>query len=332
VLLIALAAPAGAADARGDTDWFAEPVPSSSLTDGGWYRLAMEPGTRVEQAVSVRNTAAAPVELRLAGVDAVTGARGGVSYGPADQAPVTVGTWIELSRDSVVLQPGATEVVPFTVAVPADAPPGTSLGGIAIWAPADARTSAADPSAGGAAALVSVQTRRVIAVEVALPGPDDPELVIGGVRASARPDGLYLEVDVRNEGHGLTKATGALRVPAAAFSRDLTVDTFVPGTAIAYPVKWEGDGDPQGRDVTVELRYGDRVATWSGTVDVQDAVREELSDRQVEQAPGAGGLPVPALLALGAVGGLGLAAIASRVLPRLRARPRGDPRAARGTG
>lgn len=323
-LLGGVATPAQGADAGAGTDWIAEPAPTSSLGDSGWYRLAAEPGARVEQAVRVRNIGSEPVELRLAGVDATTGARGGVSYGPADQAPVAVGSWVALSRDTLVVPPGASDTVPFTVTVPRDAPSGTSLAGVAVWAPAEEHTSSADPSEGGASALVSVQTRRVIAVELTLPGPNDPELVISGVRAVARPDGLHLEIDVGNEGQGLTTATGALRVPGAGVTNDLAVDTFVPRTTIAYPLKWEGTGDPQGQDATVELRYGDRTASWSGTISQQETVREELRDRHVEGQDD-GGLPWLALLALGILVGLGLAALSARVLRRLR-----DRRASRG--
>jgi hypothetical protein len=135
-----------------------------------------------------------------------------------------------------------------------------------------------------------VQSRRVIAVQVNLPGPAEAELVITGVAPVARPDGLYLEVGVENRGGGLTKGEGDVTLPTDGFAQAFTIDTFVPGTSIAYPVKWTDkalDGD---HPAHAEIRYGDRVAEWDGTFTMGKAVREEQANRQVTPpAPTGGG-------------------------------------------
>ena len=91
------------------------------------------------------------------------------------------------------------------------------------------------------------------------------------------------------------------------FEQKFSIDTFVPGTSIAYPVKWTDkalDGD---HPAHVEIRYGDRVAVWDGKFTVGEAIKEEQANRQVTPPSDSttsspdGGLPV-GLIAGGTLG------------------------------
>jgi hypothetical protein len=100
--------------------------------------------------------------------------------------------------------------------------------------------------------------------------------------AAARPDGLYLEIGIENAGRGLTKGQGFVEVPAEGFQQSFDVDTFVPETSIAYPVRWT-DSVPKGEyGARVEVEYEGGVASWEGTFTVGRGVLEELSERGVE--------------------------------------------------
>lgn len=329
VLLWAVVAAAAAAQNEEGT-FVAEPAPGSQTAPrGGYFLLDAEPGEEVTQSIGLRNDASRPLELRLAVVDAVTGQRGGASYTLDDEPPSRTGAWITLERSSVTLEPGASAIVSFAVAIPAGADSGEHLAGISIRSP---RTPADAPAAGEgeAGASIDVQTRHIIAVQVNLPGPSEPELVIDGVAAVARPDGLYLEIAIDNQGRGLTKATGAINV-GDDFERDFEVDTFVPGTSIAYPIKWRAQA-AQGRyPAEVELRYGERVARWDGNVTVGDAVLDELAERRVAAPPNPdddSGLPVTAIAAA-TIGAAALVIGGGVAVARLR-RPVGKHAAKRG--
>lgn len=281
LLAFIVAATLGAGPALAQQDassYVAEPAPGSSVSRGGYFELGLSPGEQATQTLALQNVSDEPLELRLAAVDAVTGALGGVSYGLPDDDPTRMGSWLSLRETTLRLAPNASASVPFDIRVPADARSGAHLGGIAVSSPQD--LSQPDANGGGGAA-VEVQTRKIVAVQVNLPGPADPELIVEGVRAAARGDGLYLEVVIANVGFGLTKAEGTVSLPGTEFRRDFTVDTFVPDTEIGYPVKWTEEEAAGEHAAEVVLRYGDEPPVeWSGTFTVGEEVREDLADRR----------------------------------------------------
>ena len=280
ILMLAIQLPTTAQESG--IDFVVEPASGSETpVDGGYFLLAARPGQSLEQSLALRNDSNRRLFLRLAAVDATTGPYGGVSYGLGSESPSRMGTWIALDETSINLGPGDSEFVTFKIDIPRDAPSGENLAGISVWSPAGT-AARGDGAAGQAGAEISIQTRRIVAVQVNLPGPSRPELVISGIQPSARPDGLYLEIDVANAGFGLTQGKGVVDIPREGFEKHFDVDTFVPGTAIAYPVRW-ADSAPEGRyDATAEIDYGGRTATWSGSFTVGSDVLEELAQRGID--------------------------------------------------
>lgn len=280
VLLLALQSEAAAAAPEGDIGFLAQPaVGSSTAPGGGYFLIPAAPGVVVDQAVALRNDSDAPIDLRLAAVDATTANLGGSAFALDDDPRAKTATWVSLDQTSITLPPRGSLTVPFTVSVPADAASGVHLAGISILAPV-AERAAGEGEGGQAGASVDVQSRRVIAVQVDLPGPAEPELVITGVAPIARPDGLYVEIGIENRGRGLTQAEGQITLPDDGFDQSFDIGTFVPGTSIAYPIRWTSktvQGDHAGR---VEIRYGDRVAVWDGTFTVGEPLLEEQANRQ----------------------------------------------------
>ena len=261
-------------------DFTAEPAPQSSLApEGGYFRISANPGATVEQAVVLRNLSQRPSKLRLAAVDAATGSYGGVSYGLPGDANKRVGKWISFAQQTVRLAPGEAERVSFTVAVPAGTVGGEHLGGITIAAPSSGETQESQRGAGQAGATLNIQTRRVIAVLVRVPGPAEPKLVVTGVTPAARADGVYLEIGIENQGGALTKAKGIVSLPSDRFEKRFSLDTFVPGTATAYPIKWAQSPRDGEHGATIELRYGTRTALWEGTFTIGEEVKKGLVER-----------------------------------------------------
>lgn len=321
---------AGAATAQeGGVNFVVEPVPgSSTAAPGGYFVITTTPGGQVSQAIGIRNDSADRLELRLAAVDAATGQLGGVSYALETETSTRTGAWITLDRTALTLEPKASAVVPFRVAVPSGAESGEHLAGISVAAPAEKGAPGA-AGAGQAGVSVDVQTRRIVAVQVNLPGPSDPELVVTGVSPAGRPDGLYLQIAIENTGRGLTKGEGTISLPDQGFERPFSIDTFVPGTSIAYPIKWADsapDGDYRAR---VEIRYGERTAHWDGTITIGQAVQKELAERQVQppqQGDGSNGGTPLAALAGATLAGAAIAAGGAIGFTRLRHRGTRPPR------
>lgn len=283
----ALPVPASASTAMRFT---VQPDQGGSLSPGGdYFVLDAAPGDVVEQALQVSNPGDRPVTVRLAPVDATTAQFGGVDYSPSGERPSAVGKWIALRAKSLELDPGEVRTVPFTVSVPAGAASGVNVAGIAAWTPPQGGEAA---DAEGLAATTEVQTRRVVAVQVVLSGPAEPALEIDAVRTTARPDGVYLQLDLRNTGTDFVQGEGTVELPDEAFSADFTLDKVVPGTGVAYPVRWRTKAPPSGAyPVVVTIDYGAGVAEYRGDVVVGGGLRAELADRGIGKEDGSGRFP-----------------------------------------
>lgn len=304
-----------AADDGTSMKFTAEPLLGSSASDDGYFKIKTQPGDELKRAIAVKNTSDAPVVLSLSSVAALTGSRGGVDYGLPEDDHV-VGEWIDLSARRIELQPHEDRRVPFTVSVPTDAPGGVSLGGIAVWIPevgpkASSKKSESD-------AVITVQTRRVIAVQLNLPDGAAPSLDVDEVKAIALPDGPYLEMRLLNTGSTLTDGTGTISVPDLDYFQKFTFDTFVPGTKMDYPVKLAEMPSTGTFPATIHANFKGGNLEWSGNIVVGDALADELVDRGAIEA----GFPMVRLIliALGFVlaGGLLLLIRRRGWRPRLR--------------
>lgn len=328
--VLAPASGAGAAESEG-VNFVVEPSPGSrTAPGGGYFLLPASVGQTITQSLGLRNDSEKTLRLRLAAVDAVTGQRGGASYGVETERQKATGAWITLSRTSVTLEPGKSAIVPFTMTVPRTAVSGQHLAGISVSSPAKRK------SGGGGSASIDVQTRRILAVQVNVPGPAQPKLVVSGVTATARGDGLYLQIAIANTGRALTKATGVVTLPDGSFRRPFDIDTFVPGTTIEYPIKWTEAAKNGAQRAIVRLEYGGERTRWEGTVTVGSTLQKELAERQVDAPPvERGGVPVAVFIgtvALLILLGGGLVLLLLRRRPAAVVAPPGEPSGAEPQG
>ena len=261
--------------AEGGVEFTAEPATNPAAVDG-YFRFKATPGTTLDGAISVRNIANSPIDIRLAAVAANTAQKGGVDYG-LPTANRGVGEWIDLSRTNLQLEPGESRKITFTVSIPDSAPGGVSLAGIAVWVPEDGSRSQRDSKKGNA--FVTVQTRRVIAVQIGVPGGTGAAIGIDGVEAVALPDGPYLEMAFTNTGSTLTTGDGTITVAELGFEQDFTFDTFVPRTSVRYPVKLVEMPQDGSYATSVHLEYEGGSVVWSGEVVIGEALTSELVDR-----------------------------------------------------
>jgi hypothetical protein len=97
----------------------ANPRPDNPRTQS-IFIYELKPGGQASDAIKVQNNTQDSQDISLYAVDSIVSSDG--SFGCAQNADPRkeVGSWIQLSQDSVTLAPNSTMTVPFTIAVPAD--------------------------------------------------------------------------------------------------------------------------------------------------------------------------------------------------------------------
>jgi hypothetical protein len=163
------------------------------------------------------------------------------------------------------------------------------------------------PGQKGAAFNVTLQTQTAIAVQITVPGPREPKLVVTSARATATPDGVALLIGLANRGNDFARGSGTITVADTGLVKRFKIETFVPGTDIEYKVPWTKDVVPGAHAVSVRLRYGDGKATnWDGSAVINQSLRAQLESdlaktQITEKSSDGGALPWPLI-------GAGLAA------------------------
>lgn len=278
-VLLALALPclAGATESM---EFTLRPATGNEAASRGYFVLRGEAGSSLRESLMLRNDTARPLSVRLKAVDAATGTFGGIGYRMPEDPVRSTGSWITLPDSSVQLEPNETRRIDFSVTLPKDARTGDHVAGITAWVPAE-ESAAAGTDASQASASVTTQMRRVVAVQVVVPGSSVAELTVSGVEAVARPDGMYLEMTIANTGTLLTGGSGVLQVADPAFSQDFSLGLCVPGTSIKYPVKWLKSPAQGDYSSYVGINYGSshsQKAEWNGDIKVGDAQVTDLEE------------------------------------------------------
>jgi len=284
ILTLAWPCPAQAAPGSSFT---VAPASGQASATSGYFILSLTPGQSSTQRVLVRNDTSKPIVVDLAPIDAGTTPVGGVSYQLAGQPLTKTGSWLALSSGRVSLAPGAVRQVDVTVTVPGDAQPGDYVAGISAMIPV--KKAAASSSASNKASVqVNLQTRRVIAVQVGVPGAVVPRLTITGVKAVSTPSGMDLAIDIASPGAKFTSGSGTITVASTKMARNFPLGLFVPGTSIAYPIaNWQTAPKAGAYPTSVVIHYGDQgalTAVWNGDVTVASSSLDTLKNKYVPPA------------------------------------------------
>jgi len=303
VLVGVLLAPV-AANAAG-IGFTAQPLPGSPGAELGYFKFDAAPGASVSRVLLITNTSKKAQSLRVVSNDGRASVYGGVDYADIGATSAAVGTWIAVSSPTVKLPPGASAKVPFVVTVPSDVTSGEHVGGLSVWEPSATTRSATAAAANQAGTRILYVERRVLAVEVVTPGPAVPEIIISGVKATPRPDGMYLSIAIANNGTAAATGNGELALSGSGFSDKFSLDTMIPAAKTDYPVKWKRNPSEGTYPATVQIHYADdtKVATWSGNVTVGSAEAKKLGERLVGPAEPGGSSKTPWLM-YGLIGGL----------------------------
>lgn len=240
LMLIAISSPATSGQALGSFGIRPTHTSSEDPSDGAYFTYELEAGgTRTDEAFVINNSAD-PVTLALFPADGATAINGGTAFAAADEERNGVRAWLSLDATSLSLGPGESTTVPFTVHVPSDAEPGDHVAGLVIEAP---------PKTGGAGGFGAAVIERVgVAVVVHVPGAAEKSLTLGEVCLNQETGSNYFQIPATNDGNVMTRATGTMRLGlpdgSDVFTRDVVLDTVLPGDTTALRVDAPFDPDP----------------------------------------------------------------------------------------
>jgi hypothetical protein len=244
-------------------------VPHTASQQGlSYFKLSARPGSAAQAGtIELRNPTAKRLRVVLAAVDGETLSTLGSSYAPPGSSPRGSTLWLHLGTRAATLLPGASLIVPVSVAVPRAVQPGDYLSGVSVEA-LDQRSQTVKRKG---VAIASV-ARYAIGAEVSIPGPRHPLIQFTGASIRREPAGLTFALMARNSGNAILQGVhGQVRVTRAGHtvvSQAIGAGTFLAKTSIAYPVHAFRQTPPQGTHYRISawMRYAGGIARLNTTV------------------------------------------------------------------
>ncbi|GAA2183177.1 WxL protein peptidoglycan domain-containing protein [Micromonospora lupini] len=320
LLAVVAAAGVGAGPARaadGNVAWTVRTASNSYGEARSSYSYNVNPGGAVEDAMVVANRGPAPLTLAVYAADGFTTDAGQLDLLTRDKKSVAVGAWVKAGTGSVVIQPGKTAQVPFTINVPANATPGDHVGGILTT------LTQADQAEG-----INVDRRLGIRITLRVGGELKPNLAI---------ENLHVTYDGSSNPFGKGDATVAYTIHNtgnAALSGQQAVSVSGPfgvlraraGDIAAPPQLLPGES----WDVTVPVRGVAPAVRLAATATVTplltDASGSTTSLKPIEATAHGWALPWTVVLALVVLIAVVVGAYLYRRRSRARRRSREDAR------
>ncbi len=247
-------APARAAD---NGSWSVFPN-ASAVAQRPYFYLSADPGTTVEDKVTVANKTGKPLSFRLYAADAYNTVRdGGFAVRTLEEKQRGVGAWARPAKSRVTVPPHKSVTVPFTLRVPEGAEPGDHVGALVAL---DERIDAGDGSLalgvqravgariylrvnGPAVSAITVERVRISHHQPLVPGLGDSTATISYTLHNTGNVTLDPRVEVRAQGlFGRT-----------LLARDLTgiPSELLPGQRVRLTEPWRDAPQLDWGDVTL---------------------------------------------------------------------------------
>lgn len=210
------------------------------------FRVAADPGARVEDELTVFNRSAQDVTFDLLASDGFIGDDGAFDVLQSGVASIDVGTWIEIQ--ATVDVPAHSEVaIPFAIEIPQNAAPGDHPGGI---------VASVSQSGGG---QVGLNTRVGARVHLRVSGDFTPTLLVSDLRVDPEiswnpfaPGDTTLTYTIRNDGNlrlgsvQIIGMNGLFGLPTGAVAERPEQRELLPGAEIevstrvhsTWPLGW----------------------------------------------------------------------------------------------
>lgn len=241
-----------ASESPASVDFEAYPSHKSTVNSSiSTYFLDKIPqGKSHTEALVIRNMSSKSIDVQSATVNAVNGTNGGINY---ETAPSL--TWIHGLPKSISIPAHGTKQVSFEINVPNSASAGDHIYGISLTD----HPAALMDNPGNTASKVSVQVkeqlRRVIAVEVQVPGPAVYGVKLQNSSIVTLPSGAYLTVhgtstsDVIQNLHGqLTLLQNGKKI----WSVPIKNDEVLPHSNFTLSYRW-ASGTPEMGQYTTSI-------------------------------------------------------------------------------
>lgn len=229
---------------------------SSDTGSEGYFIYTSTPGTRIDDSIHITNTSPLRGSIDLYAVDVTTGQMGGTSVLTYSDPKRDVGAWITLSRSRVTLAPGQSQDVPFTLTVPEHVRPGQHGG--AIVAEDTQREQHVRQRQNTSAMKIDIQSVVALGVLINLPGPFVERLSATGIRYDEKSMHQRLLLTLKNTGTQLLHPSGSLQLHdddgQLLQTVPMMLHTFVPQTAIDYPIDIQHKALIPGKRYTIQLR------------------------------------------------------------------------------
>lgn len=236
------AAPAALAGGAAPGSWSVQPAGTNGRLA---FIMDSVAGSVVKDAVRVSNLSDAPLSFQVYGSDGYNTPRdGALAFRQAGEAQTGIGGWITLGTNALVIPPGRAADIPFTVSVPADATPGSHIGGIV------ALNNAVEQAGDTSGVDVGIQRAIAVRIQLTVDGPLTPGLAVRSVRvrhhpsdvpfAAARATLSYTVVNIGNTALKPTvspKVEGLLGLRHSVFP-ERTLPLLLPGQRADFSADW----------------------------------------------------------------------------------------------
>ena len=200
------------------------PARAPTTEGAAFFSYTLSPGDSIRDEALIVNMGQSPMALKLYAADGVTAINGGASFTESGQQRRGVFKWLSTEMTATELAAGERVVVPFTLQVPPDAPPGDHVAGWVVEAP---------PKPGGENLAVAILERVGVAVVIRVPGATNQDLVLSTLCLNQESGSNYFQVGVANKGNVLTRGTGTFTLTrsdgAEAFARPVELGAVIPG-------------------------------------------------------------------------------------------------------
>ncbi|MEY2664992.1 MAG: hypothetical protein RLZZ480_97 [Candidatus Parcubacteria bacterium] len=227
-------------------------------------------GTQKEYSITVKNLNDFEQKFFLTKRDISDVTDGGspvFSSENAEKTGMELSDWISLSLTEIVLPPGVSQEVTFTLTVPNDATPGSHFGSVFI--------SADPPDFKESGAAIGYQVANIVSIRVSGDAKDEANIrQFSTKRFFHGSQNVDFSTRIENTGNVLVRPTGPVEIYNMLGKK---IDTILfnesqasvfPGNERKYEFNWQGEGTGFGRyEVVLSAVYGDDGAkkTMSST-------------------------------------------------------------------
>ncbi|MEV4615953.1 hypothetical protein AB0K43_25670 [Kitasatospora sp. NPDC049258] len=221
-----------------------QPAGATEPDSRGTFAYQATPGAVVKDHLAVWNYGDQPLTLRLYPADAFNTDSGGYDVLPEGRPSTQAGTWLKAAADSLTLPGRSRQIVPFTLAVPADAAPGDHPAGIVVALRQESKDAQGN--------AVTVDQRVGARVNIRVAGALRAELAVEDARVAYHPSPnpfgtgrTTVRYTVRNTGNVRLGGHQAVRVTnlfgtTATGSAPADLQELLPGNTVSYAVEVSG--------------------------------------------------------------------------------------------